>query len=279
MSEYIKSPLNYIGGKYKLLPQIIPLFPDKINTFVDLFGGSGTVSLNTQAEHYVYNDINHYVSSILSGIKSSDTHIVGEIENIISDNKLYTEDGFKKFREWYNQSPNNWKALYALTCHSFNWQIRFNSKHQYNSSFGKERSSFTKRMKDDLLRCVDRLNDMDIVFMSLPFDEFDFSDFTTEDFVYCDPPYFNSIGNYNDGKRGFEGWSKEHELKLYNLLDKLDKQGIRFALSNNLKCDNDVLNKWCRKYKIIHLDKSYSNCNYHKKDKNTADVEVLITNY
>ena len=38
-NEYIKSPLNYTGGKYKLLPQIIPIFPSDINTFVDLFGG------------------------------------------------------------------------------------------------------------------------------------------------------------------------------------------------------------------------------------------------
>lgn len=36
---YIKSPLNYTGGKYKLLPQIIPMLPSNINTFVDLFGG------------------------------------------------------------------------------------------------------------------------------------------------------------------------------------------------------------------------------------------------
>ena len=37
--SYIKSPLNYVGGKYKLLPQIVPLFPEKIHTFIDLFGG------------------------------------------------------------------------------------------------------------------------------------------------------------------------------------------------------------------------------------------------
>ena len=36
--EYIKSPLNYVGGKYKLLPQILPLFPKNIDTFIDLFG-------------------------------------------------------------------------------------------------------------------------------------------------------------------------------------------------------------------------------------------------
>lgn len=33
----VKSPLNYVGNKYKLLPQILPLLPTNINTFVDLF--------------------------------------------------------------------------------------------------------------------------------------------------------------------------------------------------------------------------------------------------
>ena len=37
--ELIKSPLNYVGGKFKLLPQILPYIPDDINTFVDLFMG------------------------------------------------------------------------------------------------------------------------------------------------------------------------------------------------------------------------------------------------
>ena len=29
----IQSPLNYTGGKYRLLSQILPLFPDDIETF------------------------------------------------------------------------------------------------------------------------------------------------------------------------------------------------------------------------------------------------------
>ena len=31
--KIVASPMNYIGGKAKLLPQILPLFPDKIDTF------------------------------------------------------------------------------------------------------------------------------------------------------------------------------------------------------------------------------------------------------
>lgn len=38
-NNYIKSPFNYIGGKYKLLPQIYSTFPNNTNVFVDLFGG------------------------------------------------------------------------------------------------------------------------------------------------------------------------------------------------------------------------------------------------
>ena len=36
--DFIKSPLNYTGGKFKLLPKIMPLF-DEAETFIDLFGG------------------------------------------------------------------------------------------------------------------------------------------------------------------------------------------------------------------------------------------------
>ena len=37
----IKSPMNYIGNKYRILDQIKVYFPDNINNFVDLFCGDG----------------------------------------------------------------------------------------------------------------------------------------------------------------------------------------------------------------------------------------------
>ena len=49
MNNNIKSPLNYTGGKYKLLPQILPLMPDKFDIFVDLFTGGANVIVNINA--------------------------------------------------------------------------------------------------------------------------------------------------------------------------------------------------------------------------------------
>jgi DNA adenine methylase Dam len=280
MKKYIKSPINYIGNKYKLVSQIIPLFPDKINMFVDVFGGSGTVLINTKAEHYMYNDINPYVSSIFGGLATEDTdEVIKKIEGIIAEYSLSktNKEGFEKLRNDYNNGKNDWITLYTLMCYSFNYQFRFNNSHQYNSSFGKDRSCFTDRQKQNLYMMKNNIN-TDIVFLSYSFVDIDYSDFDEYDLLYFDPPYFASSGNYNDGKRGFEGWTRDHEKKLLNLLDRLDKQRTRWALSNNLKYNNPFLNEWKDKYNIHYLNGDYSNCNYQKIDK-SEDIEVLITNY
>ena len=67
----MKSPLNYIGGKYRLLPQILPLFPKQINTFVDLFAGGLDVSINVDAQRIICNDINNYVISLFKYFKET----------------------------------------------------------------------------------------------------------------------------------------------------------------------------------------------------------------
>ena len=58
MLETIISPIFYQGCKKKAIKNgLINLFPTKINTFYDLFGGSGIISMNTKANNYVLNDI------------------------------------------------------------------------------------------------------------------------------------------------------------------------------------------------------------------------------
>lgn len=281
--EYIKSPVNYVGNKYRLIKQIVPLFPEKISMFVDAFVGSGTVLMNTKANHYIYNDVNPYVSGIVSGLFSTPyDEITKQIESVVSeyDLSMTNKEGFERLRDDYNNGRKNWITLYTLMCHSFNHQFRFNSKHEYNSSFGKNRSYFSDRQRQDLLTLKQRFENKEpVTVLSKNVFDFDFSDFDKNDLIYFDPPYFNSVGNYNDGKRGFEGWTAEHERKLYELLDKLDKQGTRWALSNNLKYDNEFLDAWKDKYKVYYLSGDYLNCNYHKKDRETKDIEVLITNY
>ena len=83
--DYLKNPFNYIGGKYKLLPQILPLFPKKIDKFVDLFGGGGEVSLNVNAKQVVYND---KCKPLVNIFRNLDSKFVDEVKEMIDTYKL-----------------------------------------------------------------------------------------------------------------------------------------------------------------------------------------------
>lgn len=285
----IKSPLNYIGGKYKILNQILPYFPKKIDNFVDLFSGGCNVGINiTNAQKVFLNDNLIYLIEMYKEFQSKDIdYIFNHIEHRVKKYKLSkeNEEGYKLLRKLYNTYKNP-LDLFVLIAFSFNHQIRFNAKHEFNNPFGKNRSSYNETMKKNLYGFIMRLKETNIEFSDNCFEDFDFSFLGKNDFVYCDPPYLITTGSYNDGKRGFKGWTKKEELTLLNLLDDLNKKNIRFALSNVLNHkgkSNDLLKEWIssgKKYVVNFIDFNYANSNYQTRIKDkTATTEVLITNY
>ncbi len=284
----IKSPLNYIGGKAKILDQILPLFPENINNFIDLFAGGCNVGINVNANKIFFNENLTYLIEMYQIFQENDIDTtISHIENRIKEFELSltNEEGYKKMRAKYNEHKKP-LDLFVLIAFSFNHQIRFNNSHEFNNPFGRERSSFNASMKQNLERFIIRLKETNVDFANVCFNNFDFTFLNTNDFVYCDPPYLITTGTYNDGKRGFKGWTEKEEVQLLKKLDSIDNQNIKFALSNVLEHkgkSNEILKKWVEnntKYKINYINFNYSNSNYQTliRDKN-ASVEVLITNY
>ncbi len=281
LSQYIKSPLNFTGGKYKLLPQIIPLFPKDIDTFYDIFCGGCNVAINVEANKIVCNDIitpliNFYKAIFLLPYKD---YLMEQIDSTINAYQLSetNEEGYFKLREDYNKGSRNWNMFFMLVAHSFCNQIRFNkSKGEFNLSFGDR--TFNEKMRENFIQFVDKLNKINnIKFTNEGFRELVKHQLLSDDLVYCDPPYLITTATYNENG----GWTEKDEMDLYNLLDWVDKEGSRFALSNVLESKgktNHILEKWSKKYNIHYLNHNYKNCNYQRKDKNN-DMEVLITNY
>lgn len=228
----IKSPLNYTGGKFKLLNQILPKFPADIGTFVDMFAGGCNVGLNVRSERTVFNDNLTYLIDLYRSLQALSEqeifeHIYGRIRTLglSKTNKA----GYLALRDEYNVSKNP-LDLFVLVTHSFNNQIRFNNKHQFNMPFGAR--DFNTSMEKNLRSFLNRVKGMDCTFSNESFEDFDFSNLTRNDLVYCDPPYLISTATYNDGKRGFKGWGEAEEKRLLDVLDKLNELEIRFALSN-----------------------------------------------
>jgi len=140
-------------------------------------------------------------------------------------------------------------------------------------------------MRSNLIDFLRVVKEKKIVFSCSDFRTFDYSTLTSQDFVYCDPPYLITTGSYNDGKRGYGDWNEREEQDLIELLDKLDAQGVRFALSNVIKHKgkvNDRLIMWLenKNYRVEHILSNYRNANYQLDKNDTNETfEVLITNY
>jgi DNA adenine methylase len=168
-NKNIKSPLNYTGGKYRLLNQITPLFPQKINTFVDLFAGGCNVGINIKANKIIFNDNLTYLIELFQVFKNNNIEkIINHIENRINEFKLSktNENGYKEFRNFYNQNKIT-LDLFVLIAYSFNHQIRFNNSHEFNNPFGKNRSSFNETMKYNLINFIVKLHSFEKMIMRI----------------------------------------------------------------------------------------------------------------
>ena len=278
----LKSPFNYIGGKYRLLRQLLPLFPIGINTFVDLFTGGLDVSLNVRAKVTCCNDINHYLIDIYTHFQQLTLeHLFADINTAIARYQLSltNQEGYLRLRADYNATHEP-LLLFLLTCYGFNHQLRFNSRGEFNNPFGRNRSEYNANIQANLAHMHRRIQKFQ--FTALNFKDFDVSHLQTGDFLYADPPYLISCGSYNDGKRGFEGWSEADDMQLFKLLDELNARNVQFALSNVTSHKGEVnqaLIDWAGKYHTHHIDYRYNNSSYHQKNRQPDTDEVLITNY
>ena len=177
----IQSPLNYTGGKFRLLPQLLPLFPSNIEIFVDLFCGGCNVGINVNASQHIYNDANPYLVNLYNALKNNSKEAtLKTIYGIIEEYGLslsskygydyygcesgrglgsYNKDKYFKMREDFNsridRNDDYYIMLYVLIVYSFNNQIRFNRSGKFNLPVGKR--DFNKKMEGKLLAFIDAL--------------------------------------------------------------------------------------------------------------------------
>lgn len=274
-----ESPLNYSGSKVKMVPFIKSLLPMNVKTFVDVFGGGFNVGINVNAEKIIYNDINPFVVDLIKSFKFTESvDYLKTINKYIKDYNLApnNKETYLKLRSIYNESPQQARSplmLYALILFGFQQQIRFNSDYGFNIPCGSRR--FNDRIIAKLVSFCRIIKEKNIEFYNLPFEKL----FNMEEgdiVYYFDPPYRETTATYNDGKRGFEGWTIEHERRLCSLIDKLSEANVKCMFSYVLSVDsfyNHNVENWATNngYRIVSVPQTQGRYNNR--------TEVLILNY
>jgi adenine-specific DNA-methyltransferase len=299
---FAKSPLNYTGGKYKLLPQLISKMNCGNKTFIDLFGGGFNVGANVPSGTVIYNDkqkeverlirllyvknsrqIIDTISGIIEKYGLSNTTLNGyEYYSCVSNSGVgsFNKAKYEKLRDDYNSmegfSEEKDFLLLVLVIYSFNNQIRFNSKGQFNMPVGKR--DFNNSTRKNLISFCKKIKTKQVKFCSSDFRHL-LDEISDDCFVYCDPPYFLGNAVYNES----DGWTKQDEMDLLSFLASLNEKGVKFALSNVVEHKGEVhqdLIDWMvrNRFDVSYINSNYSNSNYHLKDRGDVTKEVLVSN-
>lgn len=299
-NEIVRSPLFYVGDKYKLMSEIKAHFPKQIHNFYEPFVGGGSVFLNIEADKYFLNDINPYVIALhkmLCSFIGKESHFFQEMANIIHSYNLsfsltkdiipkelkqaypklyfakFNKEGYKKLRSDFNSSDkSNMEMLYILLIYGFNRMLRFNNKGDFNIPVGNV--DFNKNTEQALLNYFERLRLKNIYWSHIDFREFlSQQHYEENDLVYLDPPYLITFSEYN------KLWNESIEQELLEILNELNIRQIRFAISNVTHYKgktNSLFLNWAENYNIHPIKSNY--ISYHDNSIKQFN-EVLVTNF
>lgn len=295
-----RSPLFYVGDKYKLIDELKTFFPQSIRFFVEPFVGGGSAFMNVEAQNYILNDIDTHVIQLhrllCDNANNSDAFITDLFErandyglscsfrqDYIPDSlKLkYPKTYFAEFnREGYNQMRSDYNTstrrdpeiLYLLLIYGFNRMLRFNARNNFNIPVGNV--DFNQNVIDALNNYFEIVRQRNIQWSSLDFRQLLRGlNLNNQDLVYLDPPYLITFSEYN------KLWNTDTESDLLSILDQLNAKGIRFAISNVTHYKgrvNELFLFWAQKYNIHNVHSNY--ISYHDNTIKKFN-EVLVTNY
>lgn len=297
-----RSPLFYVGDKYKLITEIHSHFPKHIHRLVEPFVGGGSVFMNIPADEYYLNDIDSSIVSLhkflIRNSKNADKFLQritntaihyglsrSVVEDVVPDDlkkqfvKTYyarfNKRGYEQMRSEYNAADKRDEfLLYMLLIYGFNHMIRFNKNGDFNLPVGNV--DFNPNVEKALRDYFELVQEKEIKWYNKDFEAFISKlDLCDEDLVYLDPPYLITFSEYN------KMWDKDTERRLLKLLDSLNERGIKFALSNVINYKgrvNELLLEWSNtgKYHIHPIQSNY--ISYHDNSINSFN-DVLITNF
>lgn len=281
----LRSAIYLAGNKYKLYDTIKPNLQDgKREILVDVFGGSGIMTLNTfhdkLFEGYIYNEKAKHLFELQRWIQGFSGEAVAGLDIINNYHYPNNKNEFLKLRMNFNDdiagSLSYYPRLYNLMCRSNSNMMRFNSKGEYNMTFG-ERNCFNIdriwKHHDNIQNVKLRNEDFgDLLEEYLELE--DLSEYT----FYLDPPYFATTATYNENG----GWTQNDNTTLLEYCLELQNKGAKVVISNVFKNRGNThqeLVDWCEENKetftVHHLNISYNNSSFRKGKGKTDEVLIV----
>lgn len=188
MNNFVLSPIPYYGNKKRMLAELGMLYPkpSSYDTFIDVFGGGGTVILNypfmSGQKNLIYNDLDPNLVELMKIIKDKEIPLktLYDVE--------YSENEFEQAKEVLENSTDKIeraRAKFIISSQSFEaTQIAFSRKSTdtvyrdrmiRNLSIARERLKNVSISNENAFEIVEKYKDSETTML------------------YLDPPYIKDL--------------------------------------------------------------------------------------
>ena len=234
MPQYVKPPLKWAGGKFRLLPVILPaleVFPSS-RRLVEPFAGSGAVFLNAPHSSCLVCDTNRDLIELYTAAARSKAAFIQRCKEYFTP-QSNTAETFYRLREAFNglaHGEERAAVFLYLNRHAYNGLVRYNAKGLFNTPFGRYKAPYFPQTELEAL--VRRTEEADIAFAVSDFRD-TFAALRKGDVVYCDPPYIplSATANFTEYTSGPFG--PEEQRALAKSAAKAARKGIPVLISNH----------------------------------------------
>ena len=290
--------VKWVGGKRRVINHIEKLWPKSFNTYYEPFVGGGFVLFYFQPERAVINDLNKELINLYKIIENKSSykrlreylllmehghHVTVDWDEDKQKNKKHSP--FYKMIASIDRNEKNQDRLLSLdgaskelraarfiflNKNSFNGLYRVNGSGYYNTPSKHEP---TRTFDEQNIKNISKYLQESVVIKNGSFAKA-LEGAKKNDFVYLDPPY-----DYEVGTKGFDAYQEDGfgikgQLELLDVCKKLDRDGVKFMMSNhNTKLIRDMYKKF--NIKVIEVKRLVGG----KGAKREFVEEVLVTNY
>jgi DNA adenine methylase len=270
-------PIKSQGIKTKLVPWVKSIVPhDFSGVWIEPFMGTGAVAFNIAPANALLCDTNPHLVNFYSSIARGEISS-GMVRSYLDEEGQILlekgEDHYYEVRDRFNKHHSPLDFLF-LNRAGFNGMIRFNRKGEFNIPFCRKPQRFAQAYMTKIVNqvsCVEKLlRTKNFVFKCQDFSE-TIKEATSEDLIYCDPPYIDRHVDY------YSGWDESNETRLYQALLRFEGKFILSTWHHNDYRENEYIKTLWRRFSILTKDHFY-HVGGREENRNPV-VEALVVNF
>lgn len=229
--------LKWVGGKGRLLDQLLPLFPDTFEAYYEPFFGGGAAFFALAPVTGQINDVNKALMGSYVNVRDNTEKVIKSLKILEEEYRALSDDDrqtyyYERRTEYNSINPSSIRKTVLLiflnkTC--FNGLYRENRKGDFNVPCGKYANPTI--CDEDTLRAVSKMLQY-VTITSMTYAEA-VKNAKSGDFVYLDPPYYPLNPTSSFTSYSVDGFTEQNQRQLKELFDDLTKRGVKAVLSNS----------------------------------------------